>query len=255
MEIGWIDFSKTDRDKVVGILDLLSEQGVLDELGIAQIRDGFSNLFFPGTTTVQTRAKYFLMIPYIFQSLESNPMNDYSKLKTQLNDLEINCAETILQKNYDEKGVIGKRSFDSEKQRINRNKWVKRPPSSIYWAGLKRYGIFRSDISIDQYLQEIYSKNSKKEIFHKSGHSNDSSSEGKDDKGAGDIQTFQFWKIETYEEDWLDKLEMDLTKDEAEFLKNQIKDSCSGSMLEFLLNTNPEDILEINSFSELGKIM
>lgn len=63
MQLGWIDFSKTERDKVISILDLLSEPGVLDELGIAQIRDGFANLFFPGTTTIQTRAKYFLIVP------------------------------------------------------------------------------------------------------------------------------------------------------------------------------------------------
>lgn len=53
MPLGWIDFSKTERSKV------LTERGTLDELGIAPIRDGFSNLFFPGTSTIQTRAKYF----------------------------------------------------------------------------------------------------------------------------------------------------------------------------------------------------
>ena len=148
MQLGWIDFSKTERDKVVSVLDLLSEQGVLDELGIAQIRDGFANLFFPGTTTIQTRAKYFLMVPYIFKSLESNPTKDYSKLKKELNDLERNCAVTLLEKNPDESGVIGKRS-------ISQNKWVQRPPSNIYWAGLKTYRIFHSDVSIDQYLNTI----------------------------------------------------------------------------------------------------
>ena len=57
MELGWIDFSKTERSKILSVLDLLSESGTLDELGIAPVRDGFSNLFFPGTTTIQTRAK------------------------------------------------------------------------------------------------------------------------------------------------------------------------------------------------------
>ena len=36
----------------------------LDELGIGLIRDGFSDLFFPGTSTIQTRAKYFFIVPY-----------------------------------------------------------------------------------------------------------------------------------------------------------------------------------------------
>ena len=64
MELGWIDFSKSERNKVLNVLDMLGNQGVLDELGIATIRDGFSDLLFPGTSTIQTRAKYFLIVPH-----------------------------------------------------------------------------------------------------------------------------------------------------------------------------------------------
>ena len=49
MQLGWIDFSKNERNKVLNVLNLLSEAGTLDELGIAPIRDGYANLFFPGT--------------------------------------------------------------------------------------------------------------------------------------------------------------------------------------------------------------
>ena len=35
MPLGWIDFSKKERNKVLSVLDLLSETGTLDELGIA----------------------------------------------------------------------------------------------------------------------------------------------------------------------------------------------------------------------------
>lgn len=41
MPLGWIDFSKSERSKVLSVLDLLSENSTLDELGIAPIRDGF----------------------------------------------------------------------------------------------------------------------------------------------------------------------------------------------------------------------
>lgn len=59
MQIGWVDFSKTERDKVVSILRLLGTQTALDELGIGTVRDAFSDMFFPGISTLQTRAKYF----------------------------------------------------------------------------------------------------------------------------------------------------------------------------------------------------
>ena len=70
MQLGWIDFSKSERSKVLSVLDLLQEKGTLDELGIAPIRDGFANIFFPGTSTIQTRAKYFLIVPYALRDLE-----------------------------------------------------------------------------------------------------------------------------------------------------------------------------------------
>ena len=65
MEIGGIDFNKTDRDKVLNVIKLFSEQGAVDELGIGTIRDAFANTFFPGTSTIQTRAKYFFIVSYL----------------------------------------------------------------------------------------------------------------------------------------------------------------------------------------------
>lgn len=48
MQLGWIDFSKEDRQKAFDVINLLSEQGAVDELGIGVIRDAFANYFFPG---------------------------------------------------------------------------------------------------------------------------------------------------------------------------------------------------------------
>ena len=256
MQIGWIDFSKSERDKVASVIEGLRKKGVLDELGIAQIRDGFANLFFPGTTTIQTRAKYFLMVPYIFKYLESNSIKDSDKLKKELEDLEKECAIKLLgedtsdgdEEEEDEGGVIGKRS-------IRQGKWVKRPPSSIYWAGLKTYGIiYYPSFSIDEYLNTLSIRKSLKENISKSGNSNDNSDEGRDDKGYGDIQSFNFWNIETYTKDWKENLKMDLTKEEGEFLKKQIIESCPDSMIAFILKNNRTDIFEYDSFSDLEDI-
>ena len=65
MQLGWVDFSKEDREKVFDVMNLLQEQGAVDEIGIGLIRDAFANMFFPGISTVQTIAKYFLIVPYI----------------------------------------------------------------------------------------------------------------------------------------------------------------------------------------------
>jgi len=72
MQIGWVDFSKTERDKVVSILRLLGTQTALDELGIGTVRDAFSDMLFPGISTLQTRAKYFVILPYLFAQAENH---------------------------------------------------------------------------------------------------------------------------------------------------------------------------------------
>ena len=65
--IGWVDFLSEHREKVRSVIDLLSTPGVIDELGIGVIRDSFSDSLFPGISTIQTRAKYFLIVPRIFK--------------------------------------------------------------------------------------------------------------------------------------------------------------------------------------------
>lgn len=135
MPLGWIDFSRNDRNKVLSVLDLLSENGTLDELGIAPVRDGFADLFFPGTSTIQTRAKYFLIVPYILKDLERGNEANLNRLQSILDESEKKCAMQLLEKEQDTAGVIGSRS-------LSQGGWVKRTPSSIYWAGLRSYGVF-----------------------------------------------------------------------------------------------------------------
>ena len=41
-----------------------------DELGIGSVRDAFADMLFPGTSTIMTRARYFLLVPWTYQRLE-----------------------------------------------------------------------------------------------------------------------------------------------------------------------------------------
>ena len=41
-----------------------------DELGLGVIRDAFVDRLFPGTSTIRTRARYFLFVPWLFRMLK-----------------------------------------------------------------------------------------------------------------------------------------------------------------------------------------
>src|SRR5262245_38969001 len=66
----WLDHDESERRKMLEVVNLFREKGTLDELGFGTIRDTFAEHFFPGTSTIQTRVRYFLFIPWIYLKLE-----------------------------------------------------------------------------------------------------------------------------------------------------------------------------------------
>lgn len=249
MPLGWIDFSKSERNKILSVLDLLSEAGTLDELGIAPIRDGFANLFFPGTSTIQTRAKYFMIVPYALKDLEYSSESNPNRMLRALDEMERKCGE-ILITGKDLEGIIGKRSLSS-------NRWVKRTPADIYWAGLRSFGIFTGGtLSLSEYVRAMCALKNQKTTLTKLGNRNDNAEEGDlDDKDAGNLFRMQFWKIPTYYDKWIDDLNIKLTKEEGSFLKGQMISSYPSSMLAFILRNDLTEIFECKSFQEMASLI
>lgn len=250
MRLGWIDFSKTERSKILSVLDLLSQDSTLDELGIAPIRDGFSNLFFPGTSTIQTRAKYFFIVPYALKELELSSETNPNRLLKALSEIERECGETFLEQNKNENGIIGKRSLQN-------GKWVKRSPADIYWAGLRKYGIFTGgNISLTEYVRASCVLKNQKTTLKNLGNRNDSAEDNEtDDKNAGNLFKMQFWKMPLYNEYWFENLSMPLTEAEGAFLKDQIIHTCPDTLISYILENNIVEILDCESFFDLGALI
>lgn len=248
MEIGWIDFSKTERNKVLNVLNLLGEQGVLDELGIASIRDSFSDLFFPGTSTIQTRAKYFLIVPYALKDLEYVNAKKPVELVDEFDKKEEKCAHIFYENNPKERGIIGVNSIQS-------NSWVKRPPSNIYLAGLRKYGILNYKISIKQYIKFLFAHRVEKDNALNIGFDGTKTEFDHDDRNAGVNSLTHLLNIPTYNKSWLNDLNINLTFEEGQFLKNQIISNCKGSMMAYILEEEMTEILEFNSFYDFESII
>src|SRR5438445_7286289 len=117
----WLDYSDHERRKALEVIDLFQEQDTRDELGIGAIRDSFADLLFPGTSTIQTRARYFLFAPWIYLILESRQTPSAS-IGLKARALETKLI-TCLSYSEDTSGVIGERAKET----------LQRLPSSIYW--------------------------------------------------------------------------------------------------------------------------
>ena len=131
----WLDSSESERKAVMELVSALNEPGTLDELGIGSIRDTIADVLFPGTSTIQTRARYFLFIPWILQMVEARPRANSDQLARQL---QLQLCDALSKTHGAGEGVIGREA------RASLQRW----PSSIYWVGLERWGIRREPGSI-----------------------------------------------------------------------------------------------------------
>jgi hypothetical protein len=55
---------------MLDVVDLFREHDTRDELGLGSVRDAFADILFPGTSTIMTRARYFLLVPWAYLKLE-----------------------------------------------------------------------------------------------------------------------------------------------------------------------------------------
>ena len=240
MQLGWIDFSKNERNKVLSVIHSLDEPGTLDELGLGAIRDGFSDYFFPGTSTVQTRAKYFFIVPYLLKDAGRGIYgSDPNVILKRINDEERSCRDILLKSSSD--GIIGG---------TIPNSWVLRSPMDIYWNGIKRLGIFKENLSVKEYLIQCTLQRNKKSQEY--GNKETTEEYVKDDADAGDLTSFSFWSLgNTYRKNWKKDLTIELLPQEAVHLKTQIIVNQKKSLFAYLLENNV-DVGKYESFSALS---
>lgn len=146
----WLDYSERERRKMLDVVDLFREHDTRDELGLGSVRDAFADLLFPGTSTIMTRARYFLLVPWMYQQQEKSRTSS-AQIAASARRAEIALVDVIRQSN-DSAGNIGKLA----------NTTLKRLPSSVYWQGLSVWGIrtFRGSQaqyhrSLDRYYAQV----------------------------------------------------------------------------------------------------
>jgi len=212
--ISWIDFDDTDRKRMLEVVKSFRDRDTRDELGIGSIRDAFANYFFPGTSTIHTRARYFFFIPWIYKSLEDKHVRS-SRIAVRARELEIQLIDA-LKKGGEDEGVIGKDVGDK----------LKILPSQIYWSALGEFLIRLFNGTREQYHRSLDS-------FYKRLRS----SAGRDDMDEYK-DSIANWNPMLPEPpvDFIEKTNFKLTTDEADYLEQNILTRHSESLLaQFLI--------------------
>lgn len=212
--LAWLDHSEAQRQRMMELVGLFRERNTIDDLGLGPIRDTFSDALFPGTSTLHTRTKYLLFVPWIFRSLEARNQKSSRDVEGQLRTKEAQLS-LALQAGGETEGVIGRLA----------GKNLKQFPSLTYWGALGRYGIRTAPMTRQQVINRIRSS-----AARSSGRSALRSE-------AEEYTELHDWhpNLPSPEEDFLETSTFSLTEEQGAYLEDRIQQTTADSYLAFLV--------------------
>ncbi|HEV3311149.1 MAG TPA: DUF6361 family protein, partial [Chloroflexota bacterium] len=182
---------------MVGLIDQFRDKTTLDELGFGTIRDSFGDYFFPGITTIQTRARYLLFVPWIYQALEREGLAYDAVEPRARRDLARLAAALQSGGEGDAQGLIGIRAGEQ----------LQRTPAVVYWTALQRFGLWTYAGNMAQYYEAKLR--------------------------AGPSAALTGWRpgMPGPPRRWLESTSFALTAQEADYLRERIKFAAPGTLL------------------------
>ncbi|MCH8330245.1 MAG: hypothetical protein IH946_02515 [Bacteroidetes bacterium] len=224
--LSWLDYSPEQDENLRKFIAAMIEGG-LDYLGFQTINDRFSERFFPGITTVLTRAKYYLLLPSIYRQVEEKRLHGGNASQGGY-DLEDLVRNMLYRDNPNADGLIGK---EAGKDIVNH-------PSNIYWGSLRTLGIFVSDYNLSrwQYLKSLQS-------YYAILEENSDGRKHEDEQSGNKPNWDPMLKID-YRINQTGKLALNLSDNEADYLQSVFirhAKSNSGSLIGYMLE-NPDAV-------------
>lgn len=215
--IAWVDVDHSHSDDMNRLLDAFRDASTVDELGIGTIRDTFSELLFPGTSTLHQRARYLLFTAWQVSSVASRQLR-VDRAVEELRRQEIALIGS-LREGEPEGGIIGVRAGAA----------LKRTPSEVYWWGMRRYGIRRCDEGRTQHLRSVAAL---------------PVAVADEEDSPSSRHTDPHFVALPPAPDLSSAVTFDLTQDEADFLHERILATCGDTYLAWLLEHRPPAEIE-----------
>jgi hypothetical protein len=209
---GWLDGDDSHRSAMLEVVKLFEDASTVDELGIGSVRDTFSNTFFPGTSTLHTRARYLLFIPWLVNDVARHRWST-DRAQAELRRRETDLIHALIT-GEEVQGVIGRDAKSA----------LKTMPSSLYWASLEILGIRRWRTTISGYFRNAAQRSSAVD-------DPDADQSGVDHLGMAHLPSPP--------ESLTTSVTFELTRDEAEFLKARIASSHRDSAFGWLAVHHP----------------
>lgn len=206
--IAWLDSTPEEQKAARELIAMFSDKESRDELGIGPIRDAFSELLFPGTSVLQTRARYYLFVPWCYTTGDVNRLTGQAHRTKGRNNERALIKALRASPAPDKVGLIGARAG------VN----VRNLPSDVYWNGMLTYGVRSHRGGIGSFVPDHRSSDGATELAERS-YSEWSRTIPRAPAGFPDTVDDAF----------------ELTSDEASWLKDRIVSRTEGTLLAHLL--------------------
>ena len=204
--ISWVDHDEQAQRRARRFLDEFTEKSAVDELGLGVVRDALAEALYPGTSTLHRRPRYLLFIAWTYRDLAHGTLSGAAAIKRGADDEH--RVRRALMKHYGERGgeqagIIGLRAGES----------LKRLPSAVYWAAIRRYGLRQSSSgSVDAYCHQLGGR--------ADGRRRQSLFRSDDDAGE---ESAQLWaELPDPDPGRYDEVSFDLTTADAAFLRERL---------------------------------
>ena len=206
----WVVFDERERELAQQLVDAFREKGTSDELGLRQIQLPLSDQLFPGITTLHTRLRYALFVPWIYAMAEKrNGTPEALDEGTRDHQVQLIGA---LRNGGEQTGVIGIRV------RTKRGPL----PSNVYWGALGSWGI-RTDAGDEADYSGVVAALRRSQR-----------SKAAQDDGNRVSRSMWHPALPEAPSDWLAKVDFRLLPEEADFLIDRLVDSHPESVLTHL---------------------
>jgi hypothetical protein len=210
--LGWIDHDPEERQRIQRVLALFRERETRDELGFGAVRDAIADTLFPGTSTIETRLRYTLFVPWLYRRLEDK-RTPAAEVAREARRAQIELVAPLLSE--EDRGVFGRVSGTE----------LKRLPSEVYWATLASWGILRYRGSMDDYHRAFDRLAGRTRVRRK-----------ETDEGDGDPLVTWDTGLPEPPADFPKHASFALRRTEAEYLRDRIVQAFPRSLMAWLAN-------------------
>ncbi|MGO8735853.1 MAG: DUF6361 family protein [Terriglobia bacterium] len=111
--------------------------GVRDEIGFLLLHQAYADRFFPGTSVQQTRLRYALFVPWIYEKVAAvNPKKPNRRtIESLILEEEVKLTGRLLDSGEFD-GVIGRRVYPQRRA-------SSQPATMVYWSAMGAWGLLR----------------------------------------------------------------------------------------------------------------